>query len=78
MAKNQVLNAELDRQITELLKTLSRPQGKDGKDKVTLDERKQVLELAMKYEHLKIKAKGNNFGKGFDEEDDEGGGNEDF
>lgn len=43
----------------------------------TFDERRQSVETAMKFEALKLKAKGRDFGKGFD--DDQGGdGDGDF
>jgi hypothetical protein len=39
----------------------------------TFEEKRQAIETAMKFEGLKLKAKGNDFGKGFDDP----GGDED-
>lgn len=41
----------------------------------SFDERKAAVEVAMKFEALKLKAKGNEFGKGFEDtggDDDDG------
>ncbi len=57
---------EIDKAIKDMLK--------GDKDKVmTFEERKQAIELAIKFELLKIKAKGGKWGSGFKEgaEDDE-------
>ena len=44
------------------------------KEAASFDERKQAIDMAMKLEALKIKAKGNEYGKGFDQMGDEDDG----
>jgi hypothetical protein len=40
----------------------------------TFEETKSAIETAIRFEALKLKAKGNDFGKGFDQEGDEDDG----
>lgn len=63
MSKDE-LNPAIDFAIAHMLQDLSKE-----KD---FEKKKEILELAMKFEALKIKAKGASFGKGFDQDDDGG------
>jgi hypothetical protein len=58
----QPLNLLLDRQMQRLLGSIN--------DKTPMDEVKQILDLAIKYEALKLKDKSGNWGRGFGDDDD--------
>jgi aromatic ring hydroxylase len=66
MSKKDDLNPDLDKAIKDALK---------GVGALPFEEKVKILQLAMQYEALKLKAKGDDFGKGFDKE---GGDDETF
>lgn len=59
------LNKELDKQMQRLLKSISAD--------TPMDQVKQILDLAIKYETLKLKDKSGSWGKGFEGEGDGNG-----
>ena len=56
------LNAALDKQMQRLLESI--------KAQTPMDEVKQILDLAIKYEALKLKDKSGSWGRGFEGGDD--------
>jgi hypothetical protein len=66
MAKRGDVNPELAKAVKDLLSSATK-----GAD---FDQKRVAIELAMKFEALKLKAKGPEWGKGFDSEE---GGNDD-
>lgn len=62
-AKKEAKFAELEKAIKDMI----------GLAK-TFEEKRQAIETGMKFEALKIKAKGRDFGKGFDDEGGDGDG----
>ena len=65
MSKVGTTFPEIEKAVKELLKVA-----------ISFDERAKSIEISLKFATLKMKAKGNNFGKGFDEP--EGGDDEDY
>lgn len=62
MSRKTPAFADIDKAVKELLKEAK-----------TFEDRKAAIDTAMKFEALRLKAKGNDFGKGFEQT----GGNED-
>jgi hypothetical protein len=57
MAKKQQTYPDIDKAIKAMLSLAE-----------TFEEKRQAIETAMKFEALKLKARGNDFGKGFDDD----------
>ena len=60
MAKKSDIDPILEKAVADLLKT--------GTSSKVFEEKKAAIEIAMKFEALKLKAKGPDWGKGFESE----------